>query len=185
MYVDVGCGRRSWRSWVRFQIWSKQTVAEVVSRVLGSLIPPLHGRGHRYIGTTGSQTCSDGQTLTRFQGITILHRHPSRGSCRSAVLSSAEAPAKAAPKRTLPYRFRPHVWLYFLSRSRTHWLRWDAFCSGVSIQRTAGRQRPYKPVTVALANVWKCRSNPTSAAEAASFLASGSLSTSTAKTVIW
>jgi hypothetical protein len=125
------------------------------------------------------------QTLTRFQGITILHRHPSRGSCRSAVLSSAEAPAKAAPKRTLPYRFRPHVWLYFLSRSRTHWLRWDAFCSGVSIQRTAGRQRPYKPVTVALANVWKCRSNPTSAAEAASFLASGSLSTSTAKTVIW
>ncbi len=31
----------------------------------------------------------------------------------------------------------------------------------------------YKPVNVALAKVWKCRSNPTSAAEAESFLALG------------
>jgi hypothetical protein len=46
-------------------------------------------------------------------------------------------------------------------------------------------QRPYRPVNVAFAKVWKCRSNPTSAADAALFLASGSLSTSTAKTVIW
>ncbi len=51
-------------------------------------------------------------------------------------------------------------------------------------RRATGAQRPYKPVNVALARVWKFRSNPTSAAEAASFLASGSLSTSTAKTVI-
>jgi hypothetical protein len=51
-------------------------------------------------------------------------------------------------------------------------------------QKTSA-QRPYRPVNVAFAKVWKCRSNPTSAAEAASFLASGSLSTSTAKTVIW
>ena len=61
----------------------------------------------------------------------------------------------------------------------------DGFRSGLSIQRTMGAQRPYTPVNVALPKVWKCRSNPTSAAEAASFLASGSLSTSTAKTVIW
>src|SRR6185437_14826846 len=54
----------------------------------------------------------------------------------------------------------------------------------LSILRTDA-QRPYKPVNVALARVWKCRSNPTSAAEAESFLASGNLSTSTAKTVIW
>ena len=40
-----------------------------------------------------------------------------------------------------------------------------------------GAQRPYKPVNVVLARVWKFRLNPTSAAEAASFLASGSLST--------
>jgi hypothetical protein len=32
----------------------------------------------------------------------------------------------------------------------------------------------YKPVNVALAKVWKCMSNPTSAAEVESFLASGS-----------
>jgi hypothetical protein len=32
----------------------------------------------------------------------------------------------------------------------------------------------YKPVNVALAKAWKCMSNPTSAAEAESFLASGS-----------
>ena len=55
----------------------------------------------------------------------------------------------------------------------------------LSILRTMSAQRPYKPVNVALAKVWKCRSNPISAAEAESFLASGSLSTSTAKTVIW
>jgi hypothetical protein len=53
------------------------------------------------------------------------------------------------------------------------------------IKQKTGAQRPYRPVNVALAKVWKCRSNPTSAAEAASFLASGSLSTSTANTVIW
>jgi hypothetical protein len=61
----------------------------------------------------------------------------------------------------------------------------DGLRSRLSILRTTGAQRPYKPVNVALARVWKCRSNPTSAAEAESFLASGSLSTSTAKTVIW
>jgi hypothetical protein len=55
----------------------------------------------------------------------------------------------------------------------------------LSILRMMSAQRPYKPVNVALAKVWKCRSNPTSAADAESFLASGSLSTSTAKTVIW
>jgi hypothetical protein len=55
----------------------------------------------------------------------------------------------------------------------------------LSILRTRGAQWPYKPVNVASANAWKCRSDPTSAAEAVSFLASGSLSTSTAKTVIW
>jgi hypothetical protein len=57
--------------------------------------------------------------------------------------------------------------------------------TGFPVLRMMSAQRPYKPVNVALAKVWKCRSNPTSAAEAASFLASGSLSTSTAKTVIW
>jgi hypothetical protein len=45
----------------------------------------------------------------------------------------------------------------------------------LSIQQTTGAQRPYRPVNVAFAKVWKFRSNPTSAAEAASFLASGSL----------
>jgi hypothetical protein len=64
-------------------------------------------------------------------------------------------------------------------------LRGDGFRSDLSIMRTMVAQRPYKPVNVALARVWKFTSNPTSAAEAASFLASGSLSTSTAKTVIW
>jgi hypothetical protein len=54
-----------------------------------------------------------------------------------------------------------------------------------SIQQMTGAQRPYRPVNVAFPKVWKCRSNPTNAAEAASFSASGSLSTSTAKTVIW
>jgi hypothetical protein len=60
-------------------------------------------------------------------------------------------------------------------------------CMGMDFdfQQTTGAQRPYRPVNVAFAKVWKCRSNPTSAAEAASFLASGSLSTSTANTVIW
>ena len=55
----------------------------------------------------------------------------------------------------------------------------------LSILRIMSPQRPYKPVNVAFAKVWKCRSNPTSAAEAESVLASGSLSTSTAKTAIW
>jgi hypothetical protein len=54
-----------------------------------------------------------------------------------------------------------------------------------SIQQMMGAQRPYRPVNVAFPKVWKCRSNPTNAAEAASFSALGSLSTSTAKTVIW
>ena len=60
---------------------------------------------------------------------------------------------------------------------------WISIC--LSIQQSTGAQRPYRPVNVAFAKVWKCRSNPTSAAEAASFLASGILSTSTANTVIW
>ena len=54
----------------------------------------------------------------------------------------------------------------------------------LSILRIMSPQRPYKPVNVAFAKVWERRSELTRA-DAASFLASGSLSTSTAKTVIW
>ena len=47
----------------------------------------------------------------------------------------------------------------------------------VTADDTTSAQRPYMPVSVAFAKVWKCRSNPTSAAEAESLFASGNLST--------